>query len=85
MWQQQDDRLMRSFRFMDFAQAFAFMTEVAMAAERQDHHPTWTNEWNRVDIVLCTHSAGRRVTDKDRELASAIDEIAARYVVADKS
>lgn len=69
----------QSFRFRDFSQAFAFMTEVAMAAERQDHHPTWTNEWNRVDIALCTHSAGRRITDKDWKLASEIDEIAARY------
>jgi len=50
-----------------------------MVAEKQGHHPNWTNVWNTVDIHLTTHSAGNIVTDKDRELANAIDAVYARY------
>ena len=64
----------RSLRFADFNAAFAFMTRVALAAEKADHHPEWTNVWNRVDILLSTHSAGG-VTDKDLALARAIDRL----------
>ena len=66
----------RSFRFSDFSEAFAFMTRVALAAEQADHHPEWTNVWNRVDILLTTHSAGG-LTSKDVELAKRIDRFAA--------
>jgi 4a-hydroxytetrahydrobiopterin dehydratase len=66
----------RSFRFRDFNEAFAFMTRVAMAAEQADHHPEWSNVWNRVDILLTTHSAGG-LTRKDVELAKRIDAFAA--------
>ena len=66
----------RSFRFGDFSEAFAFMTRVALAAEQADHHPEWTNVWNRVDILLTTHSAGG-LTSKDVELAKGIDRFAA--------
>lgn len=66
----------RRFMFGDFAQAFAFMTKVALAAEKADHHPDWSNSWNRVDIALATHSEGG-VTAKDIDLARAIDRIAA--------
>jgi len=69
------DGIARSFRFKDFSAAFAFMTRVALAAEKADHHPDWSNSWNRVDILLTTHSAGG-VTEKDIALASAIDAIA---------
>jgi 4a-hydroxytetrahydrobiopterin dehydratase len=62
----------KSFRFADFSAAFAFMTRVALAAEKADHHPDWSNVWNRVDILLSTHSAGG-VTAKDAALASAIE------------
>ena len=62
----------RSFKFADFAEAFAFMTRVALAAEKADHHPDWSNAWNRVDILLTTHSEGG-VTAKDIALASAIE------------
>ena len=65
----------RSFRFADFSEAFAFMTRVALAAERADHHPDWSNSWNRVEIALTTHSAGG-VTRRDLELAEAIDGLA---------
>ena len=66
---------MYHFEFKDFSQAFAFMTRVALLAEKQDHHPQWSNVWNKVTITLCTHSAGNIVTDKDRTLAKAIDEL----------
>ena len=66
---------MYHFEFKDFSQAFAFMTRVALLVEKQDHHPQWSNVWNKVTITLCTHSAGNIVTDKDRTLAAAIDEL----------
>jgi 4a-hydroxytetrahydrobiopterin dehydratase len=65
----------RSFRFADFSQAFAFMTRVAMAAEKADHHPDWSNSWNKVEIALSTHSAGG-LTVLDIEMARAIDAYA---------
>ena len=68
--------LARSLRFADFGEAFAFMTRVALEAEKADHHPDWTNVWNRVDILLSTHSAGG-VTAKDVALARRIEEILA--------
>ncbi|HEX9955483.1 MAG TPA: 4a-hydroxytetrahydrobiopterin dehydratase [Allosphingosinicella sp.] len=70
------DAIVRSLRFGDFAAAFAFMTAVALAAEKADHHPEWSNVWNRVDILLTTHSAGG-LTQKDVALARRIDNIAA--------
>ena len=66
----------RSLRFAGFGEAFAFMTAVAIAAEKADHHPEWTNVWNRVDILLTTHSAGG-VTARDFDLARRIDALAA--------
>jgi 4a-hydroxytetrahydrobiopterin dehydratase len=66
----------KSFNFADFGAAFAFMTRVALAAEKADHHPDWSNVWNRVDILLSTHSEGG-VTGKDIALARAIDAAAA--------
>lgn len=79
MWTEKDNSLQATFRFKDFAQAFAFMTEVAFHAEKMDHHPNWTNVWNTVHFKLNTHDAGGTVTDRDRKLAKAIDEIADRY------
>ena len=67
----------KGFDFADFGAAFAFMTQVALAAEKADHHPDWRNVWNRVDILLSTHSEGG-VTAKDIALATAIEAIAAR-------
>ena len=69
------DGIARSFRFRDFGEAFAFMTRVALEAEKADHHPDWRNVWNRVDITLSTHSAGG-VTAKDIALAARIDALA---------
>lgn len=62
----------KSFKFAGFGAAFAFMTRVALEAEKADHHPEWTNVWNRVDMLLTTHSAGG-VTAKDIALATAIE------------
>lgn len=69
------DALQRSFRFQDFGAAWAFMTRAALAAERMDHHPEWTNIWNRVEVTLSTHDAGG-LTGKDVALARAIDAYA---------
>jgi 4a-hydroxytetrahydrobiopterin dehydratase len=65
----------KTYRFADFNQAFAFMTRVALAAEKADHHPEWFNVWNRVDVTLSTHDAGG-VTRKDVELARFMDAAA---------
>jgi 4a-hydroxytetrahydrobiopterin dehydratase len=67
----------REFRFADFGEAFAFMTRAAIAAEKADHHPDWSNSWNKVAVALSTHSAGG-VTEKDVALASEMDRFAAR-------
>jgi 4a-hydroxytetrahydrobiopterin dehydratase len=69
------DGIAKSFTFADFGEAFAFMTRVALEAEKADHHPSWSNVWNRVDILLSTHSAGG-VTAKDMKLAATIEAIA---------
>ncbi|WP_298714872.1 4a-hydroxytetrahydrobiopterin dehydratase [Chitinophaga sp.] len=74
MWQETERHLYRAFTFPDFREAFAFMTKVALAAEKMDHHPTWTNTWNKVEIWLSTHSAGNTVTEKDHALARVIDQ-----------
>ncbi|HXD93544.1 MAG TPA: 4a-hydroxytetrahydrobiopterin dehydratase [Bacteroidia bacterium] len=75
MWIEENNQLKRNFLFKDFKAAFAFMTKVAAIAEEMNHHPTWTNEYNKVDIRLSTHDAGNIVTDKDRKLALAIDRV----------
>ena len=75
MWQEKNNALYRKFEFKDFSQAFAFMTRVALAAEKMDHHPNWTNVYNTVEINLSTHDAGDVVTEKDRKLASKIDAL----------
>jgi 4a-hydroxytetrahydrobiopterin dehydratase len=75
MWTEKNNALYRSFEFRDFSEAFAFMTRVALAAEKMDHHPRWTNVWNKVEVWLNTHDAGDTVTDKDRQLAKKIDAL----------
>ena len=76
-WEERDGALHRHFEFADFSAAFAFMTRVALLAEKRNHHPEWSNVWNKVDITLSTHDAGDVVTDKDRELAASIDKLLA--------
>ena len=75
MWKEENNKLSRNFKFKDFSEAFAFMTRVALLAEAYDHHPDWSNTWNKVHIDLSTHEAGNIVTDKDRNLAKAIDKL----------
>ncbi|WP_305063154.1 4a-hydroxytetrahydrobiopterin dehydratase [Larkinella humicola] len=75
MWQEENNQLTRTFTFRDFSEAFAFMTRVALIAEKMDHHPTWTNTYNQVSFQLSTHDAGNTVTEKDRKLAEAIDKL----------
>ena len=75
MWKEENNKLHKQFEFKDFSEAFAFMTRVALAAEKMDHHPTWTNVYNKVEIWLNTHDAGDIVTDKDRKLSKKIDSL----------
>lgn len=75
-WQEKDNALYRKFEFKDFKEAFVFMSQVAELAETHNHHPRWTNVYNKVEIWLNTHDAGDIVTDKDRKLAADIDRIA---------
>ena len=75
MWEKRNDRLVRIFKFSDFSSAFSFMTQVALLAEKMNHHPKWTNEYNLVEIQLSTHEHGNQITDKDWQLAEAIDQL----------
>lgn len=79
MWTEQNNALTATFKFKNFMGAFAFMTEVAFHAEKMNHHPNWSNIWNTVDIQLNTHDAGNIVTEKDRKLAAAIDEVYKKF------
>jgi 4a-hydroxytetrahydrobiopterin dehydratase len=74
-WDERDGALHRSYRFADFSEAFAFLTRVALHAEKVDHHPEFTGVWNRVDFRLTSHDAGG-VTERDHALAAAIDRLA---------
>ncbi|MEN9570276.1 MAG: hypothetical protein RL172_1507 [Bacteroidota bacterium] len=78
MWQHQQNRLYQKFEFKDFSAAFAFITRVALLAEKANHHPLWTNVYNTVEIWLSTHDAGNVVTDKDHQLAKQIDALLAK-------
>lgn len=75
MWSEVNNTLYKKFEFADFSEAFAFMTRVAIEAEKLNHHPLWTNVWNKVEIWLSTHDAGNVVTDLDRTLAKRIDAL----------
>ena len=71
-WEERDGKLHREFTFADFSEAWAFMSRVALLAEKNNHHPDWSNSWNKVVIDLVTHDAGG-ITDRDRQLAEKID------------
>lgn len=75
MWEKSNNKLYRSFQFKNFSEAFAFMTRVAIEAEKMNHHPEWKNTWNRVEIWLSTHDAGDIVTEKDEQLSQKIDAL----------
>jgi 4a-hydroxytetrahydrobiopterin dehydratase len=80
-WKENTDRetkaesLKKEFKFKDFVAAWGFMTKVALLAEKMDHHPYWSNSYNKVNISLSTHSAGSKITDKDRKMADQIDQL----------
>lgn len=75
MWKEENNQLVKTFKFQDFKEAFGFMTKVALVAEKMDHHPNWSNVYNKVTIELSTHDADNMVTEKDRALAKAIDQL----------
>ena len=75
MWKETDNKLIRDFEFKSFVEAFGFITQVAIIAEKQNHHPYWSNVYNKVSIELSTHDAGDVVTEKDYHLAKAIDKV----------
>jgi 4a-hydroxytetrahydrobiopterin dehydratase len=75
MWIEQNNKLYRSFEFNNFKDAFAFMTKVAEVAEKMNHHPTWTNTYNKVEIWLSTHDAGDVITQLDEDMADTIDKL----------
>jgi len=79
MWKNEDNSLKKSFEFEDFKGAFAFMTEVAFHAESMDHHPNWSNVYNKVEVELSTHDAGNTVTKKDEDLAEQIDKVYRKF------
>ena len=74
-WKHENNCLKKDFSFSDFTEAFGFMTRVAFLAEKMNHHPTWTNTYNKVHIELSTHDAGNVVTEKDHKLAAEIDKL----------
>ncbi|HEV7781100.1 MAG TPA: 4a-hydroxytetrahydrobiopterin dehydratase [Chitinophagaceae bacterium] len=76
-WEEKDNTLYRKFQFKNFSEAFAFMTRVAIEAEKMDHHPRWTNVYNTVEVWLNTHDAGDTVTEKDHKLSKKIDSLLA--------
>lgn len=73
-WDDVDGKLHREFTFANFSEAWAFMSRVALLAEKRDHHPDWSNSWNKVVIDLVSHDKGG-ITDRDRDLAAAIDKL----------
>ncbi|MTI25003.1 4a-hydroxytetrahydrobiopterin dehydratase [Fulvivirga kasyanovii] len=76
MWKEENNTLKKTFEFKDFKEAFGFMTKVAIVAEKMNHHPNWSNVYNKVSFELNTHDAGDKVTEKDHQLAKEIDKLA---------
>jgi 4a-hydroxytetrahydrobiopterin dehydratase len=76
MWKEENNKLVKTFTFKNFVEAFGFMSKVALVAEKMDHHPNWSNVYNQVSFELCTHDAGNTITEKDRQLAARIDAVA---------
>jgi 4a-hydroxytetrahydrobiopterin dehydratase len=75
MWKEEDNKLKNSFSFKDFKQAMQFMNLVAEVAEEANHHPWWSNVYDKVEVELTTHDAGNTITEKDHKLAKKIDQI----------
>jgi len=79
-WTAVDDALTCEWRFATFVQAMAFMADAALEIDRLDHHPEWTNVYDRVRVRCCTHDAGNSITSKDVELAKTLSWVAARFI-----
>lgn len=75
MWIEENNQLKQTFKFKNFVEAFGFMSKVALIAEKMNHHPEWVNVYNKVEILLSTHEKENTITQKDRDLAKAIDEL----------
>ena len=75
MWTEKNDSLQKTYEFKDFEEAMAFMAAAARLCEELNHHPTWTNVYNRIEVILCTHDAGNKVTEKDHVLATSFDKL----------
>ncbi|WP_339889108.1 4a-hydroxytetrahydrobiopterin dehydratase [uncultured Flavobacterium sp.] len=75
MWKEENNKLTQTFEFKNFVEAFGFMSKVALIAEKMNHHPEWKNVYNKVEITLTTHDKENTITEKDRKLAQAIDEL----------
>ena len=75
-WKEEDNKLKKTYEFADFVEAFGFMSSVAIVAEKMNHHPNWSNVYNRVSFELNTHDEGDVVTEKDHKLAAEIDKLA---------
>lgn len=78
-WEEKDNSLQKTFLFSNFVEAFAWMTEIAIYAEKANHHPEWMNVYNKVIVKLYSHDKGNTVTDRDRKLAENMDKAAAKY------
>jgi 4a-hydroxytetrahydrobiopterin dehydratase len=75
MWIEKNNKLQKTFAFSDFTEAFGFMAKVAIEAEKMNHHPEWSNVYNKVSFQLSTHDAGDVVTDKDHQLSKIIEKL----------
>jgi ribonuclease HI len=82
MWQETKHGLYKQFNFENFKEAWAFMNKVAEIAEEFQHHPRWENEWSVVQIWLITHESGKKITDKDHQMAAAIDALISKNMVS---
>jgi 4a-hydroxytetrahydrobiopterin dehydratase len=74
-WEDQNNKLTKTFEFQSFEEAIEFMVRASKLISQMDHHPEWTNVYNRVMVSLCTHDAGNVITQKDHDLADAIDAV----------
>ena len=79
MWKEEDNKLKASLTFKNFVDAFAFMTQVAILAEKANHHPWWSNVYNKIEIELTTHDSGNTVTGKDKALSAEITALYQKY------
>lgn len=74
-WTEQNNKLQKTFKFNTFLEAIEWMQKASVEIDKLDHHPEWSNVYNKVHVVLCTHDAGNTITEKDRELAAILDKI----------